>query len=491
MSSGKIENYQVNNLFNFYSNPVSEDETSKKETEEVSIFNQNDMIKTDKSAPAIGFWGNIFGKIIDFFDKETKDGKIGNTKQIGTGDCWLLSGINAINSTEKGRQIIKDALEYETDDKGKITGTIVHFKGASDVYVSSDEVAKTKGSLLYASGDDDMIALELATEKIYDKLANNEISYSLDTPLSITTHNKATKFLASSLEGGMISEIMYLLTGKVTDSTNSEDEKNQILDKFINNKNKDYALAASINGDWYDVVKDYNNHYFLIAGEHAYSIKSADDNTVTVVNPWNSAKEIVFERNEFINVFTLTGIDLSDDNPEENYISFTNTESKILEDGTYAEYITDKDGNKIQDCIWYDKNKKQIKEITQYGRKNSLGWQWITTMIYNKFGEPTSKKSDICDSAKLVNQHIILYGNSKRATVGIQKNYYDNGTVSYITVTEDKPDGSRSQEMSNYDSEGNFIRSVQTKFDRRKNKNSEERITDYDILENKYQKYLK
>ena len=91
----------------------------------------------------------------------------------------------------------------------------------------------------------------------------------------------------------------------------------------------------------------------------------------------------------------------------------------------------------------------------------------------------------------MVNQHITLYGNRKRGTIGIQKNYYSDGAVSYITVIEDKPDGNRSQEMSNYDSEGNFICSVQTDFDRRKNKISEDRITDYDILENKYQQYLK
>ena len=65
MSAEKIENY-YNYKLNSYDTSSSASETIKAEDEN-SIFEQSDdIIKTEKSTSSIGFWGNIFGKIIDF-----------------------------------------------------------------------------------------------------------------------------------------------------------------------------------------------------------------------------------------------------------------------------------------------------------------------------------------------------------------------------------------------------------------------------------------
>ena len=46
----------------------------------------------------------------DAFDEDTKDGEIGDTEQNSTGNCWLLSGANALSYTEEGQEIINELI---------------------------------------------------------------------------------------------------------------------------------------------------------------------------------------------------------------------------------------------------------------------------------------------------------------------------------------------------------------------------------------------
>ena len=93
-----------------------------------SIFDKkSDKIKNCSS---VGAYGDIGGSVVDAVDGESKDGKIGKTKQGLTGDCWVLSAINSVNSTQKGKELIKEALEYSEN------GTYVNLKGAGYIYIS-------------------------------------------------------------------------------------------------------------------------------------------------------------------------------------------------------------------------------------------------------------------------------------------------------------------------------------------------------------------
>ena len=66
-------------------------------------------------------------------DDSTRDGEIGNSSQNGTGNCALLSAINALSYTNQGKQIIKNALEYK--ENGDV---VVRFKGVGDYTVTKE-----------------------------------------------------------------------------------------------------------------------------------------------------------------------------------------------------------------------------------------------------------------------------------------------------------------------------------------------------------------
>lgn len=79
--------------------------------------------------------------------------------QGGTGDCWILTGVLSLASTEVGKQIIKSSITANSD--GSVTVT---FKGIGVSYtISIEEIKKhdtdnIKGDA-YSNGDNDMLVM--------------------------------------------------------------------------------------------------------------------------------------------------------------------------------------------------------------------------------------------------------------------------------------------------------------------------------------------
>lgn len=95
------------------------------------------------------------------------NGEIEPTKQADDQiDCWLLSGINALNTTKWGKKAIKDAIK--PDETG---GVYITLQGAPTkqkvFHVSIEDMQKANNSKQYSTGDPDMLAIELAVEKLY------------------------------------------------------------------------------------------------------------------------------------------------------------------------------------------------------------------------------------------------------------------------------------------------------------------------------------
>lgn len=320
----------------------------------ISLTSLVRMAKTS----AVGVYSGIIGGIIDFFDGDTKDGKIDPTKQGATGDCWLLSGVNALSYTEEGRNMIKDSLEY--GDDGLVR---VHLKGIESICViTPEEIAATKGSSQYSSGDDDMIIFELAIEKVLDDIAEGRIALDSSAApwfiedqsrLSTTTRGK------SSTNGGYTNELIYLLTGKVGEYSNDKDKKNEFLDRFQQNGNKDFALGAGLAEEI--EVQDANGNNIKLAGHHAYAVKSVNGDTVTITNPWDSSKEIVLPRETFLNNFDLNACDLSENNPTQHFSSKT---CKVDKDGNWVYTFNHPESDKG----YYGVDYKVQEEIYKNGR---------------------------------------------------------------------------------------------------------------------------
>ena len=129
--------------------------------------------------------------------------------QGGTGDCWLLTGVLALNSTEVGKNIIKSSITANAD--GSVT---VNFKGVGVSYtISLDEIKKhdtddIKGDA-YSNGDNDMLVLELAVEKLKNDIASGKVK--LDV---IEDSYEGYNGESGEIEGGFPQQLLYFLTGE-------------------------------------------------------------------------------------------------------------------------------------------------------------------------------------------------------------------------------------------------------------------------------------
>lgn len=211
-----------------------------------------------------------------FTEYDTLNGEIEPTMQsLETGDCWLLAGVNSLNTTSWGKLIIKDALR--PDGEG---GAYVMLKGAQgeqkEFHVSIGDLDRALESDKYSVGDDDMLAIELAVEKYAKKLVASGM---LD------------KDINNVLNGGIDRNMIYLLSGVQTHNFVRKDE------------NMDKALALiQQNPGKYAVICAFQNDTENLECHHAYTLKEIkidfNGNKVAVlINPQNSmqTKNVAYE----------------------------------------------------------------------------------------------------------------------------------------------------------------------------------------------------
>ena len=364
---------QANKTENNATNPIeagdSANEANSEDGENKSIFEQI---------------GDFFSGIANTIKEGVRslfgmDEKIGDSSQHQTGDCYLLSGVNALSYTEEGAKAIQDVIEYQ--DNGDIT---LHFKGGyGDYTVTRDEVTEARynqieaqkngESVKYSTGDIDMLALELGVEKAYNDLAYAKSMLSEDDIKSGLYENgnglrNDIKEKDSSIWGGWETQVMNMITGKETEFTTDSDTIKNEIDNF---DNTDKALGCSWNPAKDEegntildeegkavapVVKDINGKDVTLVGGHAYAIKNTTDNTVTVTNPWNSGEDITISKDDFMkNVNNFYKCDMSDSNPDASYV----TQSDYDVYGRNA-FLKDFDSN-IGDFLGNQNDVKQIE----------------------------------------------------------------------------------------------------------------------------------
>ena len=228
-------------------------------------------------------------------------------EQGGTGDCWLLTGVLALNSTDIGKKIIKSSITSNAD--GSVT---VNFKGVGVSYtISLDEIKKHDTDNIksdaYSNGDNDMLVLELAVEKLKKDIEAGKVTI---TPAEKTWEGDRE----GSIEGGFAQQMLYFLTGR-TSSTylmNGSSENNIVplsqnaIYELFNNA-LDSGETALTFGLYYNehegTCVDGNKFYIdLQDGGHALAITNLTKDTVTFVNPWDSTKEYTMTWAEFAKI---------------------------------------------------------------------------------------------------------------------------------------------------------------------------------------------
>lgn len=394
------------------------------------------LVASSNEANESGDSENFIQKALNFFtglfkkDNSGKDGTIGYTKQGSTGDCWLLSGINALSYNKKGQEIIKNALEY------KDGYTIVHF-AIGDVEVSDEEIERAQKSPYSSSGDLDMIIFEKAFTKIRDDIHQGEIMIVEDAPYWMSGIETGGISVGSSITGGEALEAYYFLTGKIGTGVLGE-QREEMLDAYMNDRENIILCARTSNEG---MIEDIEGNSVELFAPHAYSIKNVDEDTVTIVNPHDSSKEIVLSRGVFLDNFSgLEALNLSQD-----------PEVDLTLDGKLAKtIIKDEDGRAIFKKYSWPDGRIYKKEVNEDG---SITEQKIDT------------SGNMIEHIKSDNQTITttLYSGKKLMVI---ENYDENGNVTSEEIVDyyDGNDNVKGKEITEYDKNGERNKTIRESY---------------------------
>ena len=221
-----------------------------------------------------------------------------STKQ---GDCWLLSDINALNQTEWGKQAICDAIIPDEDDRGGVT---IKFKGSplkqKEFYFTAEDIDRARNSGRYASGDDDMIALELATENLA-KLLVDSGKYKRCEHFDYKDPSQPSYISGGGVydRDGNQMDISTYLTGR-KDVKLYCGENSNVTKLFIKNlvENKDNIACVCTFMNAYISNRDEN---LPVHGGHAYAIKKFVLNKfVILIDPYHADEEIKLSWKDFV-----------------------------------------------------------------------------------------------------------------------------------------------------------------------------------------------
>lgn len=233
----------------------------------------------------------------------TFDGKYSPVKQPENQyDCWLLAGLSSMNTTEWGKKAIKDAIE--PDNMG---GVYISFPGSpieqKRFYVSVEDMLSAKKSGRYSSGDDDVLAIELAAEKLFKYMHDNNLG-------QVDRQKQHDSYL-----GGMITNIYnseYLSIEELLTGVNeipfsrhngiTQEQVNATLNKLAGNT-KDYSFRCTFHnckendaiypGHAFGVVKIVPNKYVILSDSYENrNVKiSWNEFTRTILNFTISSKD--------------------------------------------------------------------------------------------------------------------------------------------------------------------------------------------------------
>ena len=225
------------------------------------------------------------------------DNSIDNSKQGALGDCYLLSGLNSLSYGDNGRNLIEKSVIENADGSYN-----VNFQGAGEVYtITEEELALARENGNYSSGDNTVLLFEIAFEKALTNVKENPEKYPKEITDIINADTSNLKQYAGSVaDYGNMDLFCYFMTGEKA-RTIYADENFESISELLNNFNAEHEMInvnfTDNNGKEYSVFDVEGNSCKLLSA-HSWSLKSADNDNITVVNPWNSSEEITFNRNE-------------------------------------------------------------------------------------------------------------------------------------------------------------------------------------------------
>lgn len=223
------------------------------------------------------------------------DKNIENSKQGELGDCYILAGLNNLSYSEKGKQLIADSLQQ--NDNGSYT---VNFKGSGDSFnITEEELANARNSGEYSEGDNTVLLFELAFEKVIKNVEKNPEKYpSQITDIINASANKQNEYTDNILNYGNLELFTYFLTGEKSEMLKTEDNSSEVknaLDNF-NAENEIININFENDSSNGETIEDTSGNTVNLTSAHSWSLKNSDENTLVLVNPWDSTKEITLNK---------------------------------------------------------------------------------------------------------------------------------------------------------------------------------------------------
>lgn len=213
------------------------------------------------------------------------NGKLDGTfKQGNTGDCWLLSGLQALSMSKEGKALLEKSVKV--DAQGNATVTLGNV-GKTYKITARD----LKGSNELSTGDTDFRALEIAVDRYFrEEMPDGE----------------------ADIDGNTASKAFEVLVGsKNIKSAYNPRSIATMLDDVQTKGMNGRAAVTGIGGfvDPRDIVAtNEKGERVKMYNGHAYTFKNADDNYVYLINPHNSASTIKVSREQYVSKFSVLSI---------------------------------------------------------------------------------------------------------------------------------------------------------------------------------------
>ena len=266
--------------------------------------------------------------------KQKSDGKLGNIEQGRIGDCWLIASAKGL--FDKNPELFGKVLQIDANGN-----TTVNLKGVNKTYqFTSKDIDEAIKNKKYATGDRDMIAIELAFEK-FRKDSIKEQKNTPRNPLGLYYMGVEGYYesMNSYLDGGTPRNAIEVLTGKKVTSLTKTGDSNIIyednvakletldekyLKKYYDDPNKLILISMDISKEKYREEK------------HGFIFKSYDENNIYLIDPNDTSKIVTKKKEEFYK--RLLRVDYTDLNSPINPKISTPTYIKTIETKEVKKY---------------------------------------------------------------------------------------------------------------------------------------------------------
>lgn len=237
-------------------------------------------------------------------------------KQGKTGDCWVLSGFDAVQHHTLGSWLLESIRveENKHDPDTPADWYKVYFPSGKVVKIEASELGVVQGKHTPAKGPLGLQLFELAFAKLVSAERNQKKKYAPE-PFPHAGHGHELALVS----GGQASEALNRVFGNSERSAfrrcyDSPDELRQRLCDIARDDSQEYVLCASTSqkekgednfiqlpphedGEERPIKKFYRAHSFSLR-------KLEEDGTSTVADPHDTAKKVdVLTLEEFGNVF--------------------------------------------------------------------------------------------------------------------------------------------------------------------------------------------